>query len=168
MPPEHPVLSSSFLDLFYFLFCSLFFYGSTSSVNHGQSSPMGETTKMKRSIVEKTHQLRKPWQLKARSIFLLFADGWVSSCPAGEEDSGLAGLARSIAKRESQPMALKPEIRICSGRIYHIIAYLFCPVLSWLSLSRLAICLAVRPSCLAGWFHLSKLPRRVHKPNQPN
>lgn len=85
--------------------------------------------------------MRKPWQLKARSIFLLFADGWVSSCPAGEEDSGLAGLARSIA-------------------------VLSCPVS--LSLSRLAVCLAVRLPCLAAWLHLSKAATSRPQPNQPN
>lgn len=112
--------------------------------------------------------MRKPWQLKARSIFLLFADGWVSSCPAGEQDSGLAGLARSIAKRESQPMALKPEIRICSGRIYHIIAYLFCPVLSrCLCRGWPSVWPSVCPVWLLGCI-CRKLPRRVHNPTQPN
>lgn len=111
--------------------------------------------------------MRKPWQLKARSIFLLFADGWVSSCPAGEEDSGLAGLARSIAKRESQPMALKPEIRICSGRkniSHHRLPVLSCPVLV---VSVEAGHLSGRPSALFGCLVSSVKSCHVASTTQP-
>ncbi|PKK46587.1 hypothetical protein CI102_9912 [Trichoderma harzianum] len=64
-------------------------------------------------------------------------------------------------------MALKPEMRICSGRIHHIIAYLFCPVLSWLSLSRLAVCLAICPSALFGCLVSSVESCHVASTTQP-